>query len=166
MSDLLRLEILETPIGPVSVVMSEEELVSVAFRRLATEQVTAQLSGGRPLRVISGRGLVASRQLREYFAGERQRFELKIAWHLAAPFQQKVLQRLAKVPFGEVTSYGDLAQAVGSPGASRAVGGAMRSNRWPIVIPCHRVLAARGALGGFTGGLTIKRALLELEGAL
>ncbi|TKJ40343.1 cysteine methyltransferase [candidate division LCP-89 bacterium B3_LCP] len=82
------------------------------------------------------------------------------------PFQRKTWENMSKIPFGGTISYGGLAAKVGSPGAARAVGSACGANPIPIIIPCHRVLASSGGLGGFGGGLDMKRRLLELEGAL
>jgi methylated-DNA-[protein]-cysteine S-methyltransferase len=83
----------------------------------------------------------------------------------ATPFQKKVLRRVARIPFGKTATYGRVAASVGAPNASRAVGQANASNNLPLVIPCHRVVAANG-LGGYGGGLTLKKRLLNLEGAL
>jgi O-6-methylguanine DNA methyltransferase len=105
----------------------------------------------------------AQRQLDQYFAGERRSFELEIDLR-AAPFQQAVLRELARVPYGVLASYGELARRIGKPRAARAVGGALNRNPIPIVLPCHRVVGASGALVGYAGGLDRKRALLELEG--
>ena len=93
-------------------------------------------------------------------------FDLPIDWRLSRGFRRVVLQSLhAEVPYGHVVSYRELAERVGHPGASRAVGTAMATNPVPIVVPCHRVLRTGGALGGYGGGLDMKRALLALEGA-
>jgi methylated-DNA-[protein]-cysteine S-methyltransferase len=106
----------------------------------------------------------AARQLDEYFRGQRQRFELPLDLSRLRPFQRGVLLALTQVPYGEVVSYGELAILSGHPGAARAVGGAMRGNPLPIVIPCHRVLLSSGGLGGFGGRPDLKRRLLEIEG--
>lgn len=108
---------------------------------------------------------LASRQLREYFEGERRSFDLPLAPR-GTGFQQEVWQALAMIPFGATWSYGDLARAIGKPAAMRAVGAANGRNPLPIVLPCHRVIGADGNLTGFGGGLPIKEALLRLEGAL
>jgi len=105
----------------------------------------------------------AARQLTEYFNGTRRTFDLPLD-PAGTPFQKRVLMELAQVPFGETLTYGELAARAGSPGASRAVGSVMAKNPLPIVIPCHRVLAAGGRIGGFTGGLDLKRMLLTIEG--
>lgn len=101
-------------------------------------------------------------QLKEYFAGKRQSFDLDLA-PAGTPFQLKVWRALRRIPYGETWSYGQLAQRVGNPKAARAVGAANGQNPLPIVVPCHRVIGANGSLTGFGGGLSIKQKLLELE---
>ena len=107
----------------------------------------------------------AEAQLREYFAGERRAFDLPLAPR-GTPFQLQVWQALARIPYGSTVSYAQLAKAVGNPEAMRAVGAANGRNPLPIVLPCHRVIGADGALVGFGGGLPVKQQLLRLEGAL
>jgi O-6-methylguanine DNA methyltransferase len=106
----------------------------------------------------------ARRQLLDYLRGERSGFELPLA-PIGTPFQVQVWTTLAQIPYGETWSYAQLAQRVGRPSASRAVGAANGRNPLPIVLPCHRVIGADGALTGFGGGLPTKQALLRLEGA-
>jgi methylated-DNA-[protein]-cysteine S-methyltransferase len=106
------------------------------------------------------------RELDEYFDGHRTAFDLDVDWSPMADFQRSVLTATAAIPFGGHASYGQVAESAGNPRASRAAGTALGRNPIPIVIPCHRVWAAGGKLGGYTGGLERKRALLELEGAL
>jgi methylated-DNA-[protein]-cysteine S-methyltransferase len=107
----------------------------------------------------------AAKQLREYFAGERTRFGLPLA-PKGTSFQRSVWSILEAIPYGETISYAELAQRVGNPKAARAVGSANGKNCIPIVIPCHRVIASDGTLGGFGGGLPTKAKLLELERAV
>lgn len=101
-------------------------------------------------------------QLREYFAGRRTVFEVAVA-PAGTPFQLRVWRALQEIPYGETTSYSELARRLGDVKATRAVGLANGANPIAIVIPCHRVIGARGALTGFGGGLLTKRALLDLE---
>lgn len=102
------------------------------------------------------------RQLEEYFAGTRKEFDLPL--HLSGTeFQVLVLQELQQIPYGETTSYGDIAKRIGRPRAMRAVGAANGRNPIPIIIPCHRVIGSSGDLTGFGGGLDTKEALLRLE---
>jgi methylated-DNA-[protein]-cysteine S-methyltransferase len=102
------------------------------------------------------------RQLRAYFAGELEAFDLPLALQ-GTPFQLKVWQLLCDIPYGETISYGELARRAGNPKASRAVGLANGSNPIPIIIPCHRVIGSNGKLTGYGGGLPIKEKLLALE---
>ncbi len=104
-------------------------------------------------------------QLEEYFKGKRKTFDFTYKLTGTA-FQNRVWQALCQIPYGETRSYKDIAIAVGSPKAYRAVGMANNKNKFGIVVPCHRVIGSNGKLIGFAGGLDIKRALLELEGAL
>lgn len=106
------------------------------------------------------------RQLDEYFNGDRHSFDIPVDWTLVGEWGRKILDACARIPFGEVRTYGDMAIAAGSPKASRAAGTALGRNPVPVVIPCHRVLRVGGALGGYTGGLHIKERLLRLEGVL
>jgi methylated-DNA-[protein]-cysteine S-methyltransferase len=103
------------------------------------------------------------RQLDEYFAGRRQRFELRLA-PLGTAFQRSVWQALLEIPFGQTWSYGQLARHIGSPQAMRAVGAANGANPIAVIQPCHRVIGSNGSLTGFSGGLERKTLLLKLEG--
>jgi methylated-DNA-[protein]-cysteine S-methyltransferase len=102
------------------------------------------------------------RQLRAYFAGELEAFDLPLS-PKGTPFQQQVWKELLKIPYGETISYGEVAKRIGNPNASRAVGLANGSNPIPIIIPCHRVIGSNGKLTGYGGGLPIKEKLLALE---
>jgi len=105
----------------------------------------------------------ANLQLEAYFAGRLKRFDLPFALQ-GTDFQKKVWESLVTIPYGETITYGQLAEKVGNPNASRAVGMANSRNPLPVFIPCHRVIGAGGKLTGYTGGLEIKRKLLTLEG--
>lgn len=156
--------IADTPIGPLTLAATEVGLVRVGFGH--EEQMIDDLA-----RVVSPRVVrlparldQVRRQLDEYFAGEREVFEVALDWRLTQGFRRTVLEHLvAEVPFGHTVSYGELALVSGRPRASRAVGTAMATNPLPIVVPCHRVLRTGGALGGYGGGLDTKRHLLALE---
>ena len=104
-------------------------------------------------------------QLEAYLAGERETFDLELA-PSGTPFQLEVWRGLARIPYGTTISYAELARRIGKPKAIRAVGAANGANPLPIVLPCHRVVGADGSLTGYGGGLEIKEALLQLEGAL
>jgi methylated-DNA-[protein]-cysteine S-methyltransferase len=103
------------------------------------------------------------RELEEYFEGRREDFDVTLDWSLTTGFRRRVLQQCARIPFGATSTYKEMAIAAGSPRAFRAAGGALGSNPIPIIVPCHRVLASGGGLGGYTGGLERKRRLLSLE---
>ncbi len=107
-------------------------------------------------------------QLRDYFEGSRASFDVPLDLSRVTPFQLSVLQAVRTIPAGTVWTYGQMARAIGKPQASRAVGQALGRNPVPVVIPCHRVIAGDGSLGGYSGGggLASKRLLLDLEGAL
>jgi methylated-DNA-[protein]-cysteine S-methyltransferase len=105
------------------------------------------------------------RELDEYFAGSRREFDLPIDLRVA-PFHADVLAELARVPYGHTETYGALAKKVGRPNAARAVGTVMNRNPIPIVLPCHRIVGANGALTGYAGGLDVKLRLLQMEGAI
>jgi methylated-DNA-[protein]-cysteine S-methyltransferase len=123
---------------------------------MPSERVRA--TSGAPAKPVAA----AAAQLTQYFAGTRQYFELDL--HVTGTrFQQEVWLALASIPYGQVRTYGDVAAAVGRPNAYRAVGNANGRNPWPIIIPCHRVVASTG-IGGYAGGLDVKRFLLALEG--
>ncbi|MGW2636082.1 methylated-DNA--[protein]-cysteine S-methyltransferase [Streptomyces sp. NPDC001348] len=161
-----------TDIGPLLLVATGEGLVNVVFhasdavRDRALERLAGRL-GTEPVEA-PGSPLLAEaiRQVRAYFAGERHDFELPLDWALTSGFNRQVLRELAAVPYGTVVGYGDLAGRVGQPGAAQAVGAAMGANPLPVVVPCHRVVASDGGIGGFGGGLETKRKLLALEGVL
>ncbi|MFJ9705579.1 methylated-DNA--[protein]-cysteine S-methyltransferase [Streptomyces sp. NPDC101234] len=160
-------------IGPLLLAATRDGLVNVVFhatdpvRERALERLAARL-GTEPVEDPAAPVLAeAIRQLRAYFAGERQHFDLPLDWSLISGFNRQVLRELAAgVPFGSVVGYGDLAGRVGQPGGAQAVGAAMGANPLPVVVPCHRVVESDGGIGGFGGGLETKRKLLALEGVL
>lgn len=165
----------EAPIGPLLLAATDAGLVQVVFHadRRARERALGRLrsvTGAEPSAGAAGprRHLeTAGRELTAYFAGTLRSFEVPLDWSLTGGFNERVLRELAAgVPFGATAGYQDLADRVGEPGAARAVGVAMGSNPLPVVVPCHRVLESSGGIGGFSGGLETKRALLALEGVL
>lgn len=105
----------------------------------------------------------ARRELSEYAAGRRKKFEVPFELH-GTCFQCEVWRALFEIPWGETRTYGEIARALGRPGAARAVGAAAGRNPLPVIVPCHRLIAAGGGLGGFSGGLEVKKRLLALEG--
>ncbi|MFT2014705.1 methylated-DNA--[protein]-cysteine S-methyltransferase [Streptomyces sp. 796.1] len=166
---------IDTPIGPLLLVATEQGLVEVVFHATAAratralEQAARRLGTAVPATPAPGHRWVAEavRQLNAYFDDGLQDFTLPLDWSLISGFNRRVLRELAAhVPYGTVVGYQDLAVRVGEPGAARAVGVAMASNPLPIVVPCHRVVESDGGIGGFGGGLETKRTLLALEGVL
>ena len=144
---------IETPAGPVSFAARENEIVEI---RLGVRIE----SGGRRSSVERE----TARQLEEYFEAKRKRFTFAARLVDATPFSRRVLEVVGAIPFGTTLSYAEVAARAGNPRAARAVGNAVGGNPLPILIPCHRVLAAGKRLGGFGAGLDWKRYLLDLEG--
>ena len=158
-------DIVDSPIGDLLVAASDRGVASIWFDPDPADDLDrlARIGGPRVLR--SPRSIDhARRELDEYFAGKRRSFDLRLDLRAMPPFTLEVLDELARVPYGETTTYGALAQRVGHPRAARAVGTVMNRNRIPIVLPCHRVVGATGNLTGYAGGLDRKITLLELEG--
>lgn len=150
---------LKTPLGELELVSHDGALL--AEIHLPGEKQPEGAGGEETVPVLR----LACQQLTEYFSGQRLVFDLPLAPR-GTPFQMKVWQALREIPFGVTVSYRDIARAVGQPTACRAVGGANGRNPLPIVIPCHRVIGARGALVGFSGGLDNKVWLLEHEASV
>jgi methylated-DNA-[protein]-cysteine S-methyltransferase len=162
----LGFDLVQTPIGELLVGASDRGLAAISYQTDPEESLDrlARIAGPRVLR--SPRSVdAARRELDEYFAGKRRSFDLALDLRALPPFTVSVLGELARVPYGETTTYGALARRVGHPKAARAVGTVMHRNRVPIVLPCHRVVGSTGDLTGYAGGLDRKRTLLELEGA-
>ncbi len=152
-----------SPIGTLVIEASDDALVSLRLPAPGNGR------GVPTLDAIDGNGHRnplgdAAAQLEEYFAGRRRRFDLPFVLS-GTPFQCDVWRSLADIPYGTTVSYAELAEMVGRPTAFRAVGQANGSNPLPIVLPCHRVVASGGGIGGYGGGLPVKRKLLSLEGA-
>jgi methylated-DNA-[protein]-cysteine S-methyltransferase len=158
-------DVTDSPIGDLLVAVTDRGLCRIAYRPDAALDELSTDFGARVLR-IPKRVDHVRRELDEYFAGKRHEFDLETDLSPVPAFQQQVLRELARVPFGEVTTYGALAAKIGKPRAARAIGGAMNRNPIPIVLPCHRVIGSTGSLVGYGGGLDRKEALLRLEGAL
>jgi methylated-DNA-[protein]-cysteine S-methyltransferase len=153
----------DAPFGKLRCAATSKGLALVALRESEWTRDIARLAKIHGAPVVDERH-AAAKELREYVAGKRREFTVPVDLELATPFARKVLTKLCDVPFGGLTTYGALAAKSGRPGGARAVGGAVGSNPVPVVVPCHRVVASGGKIGGFGGGLPMKRALLKHEG--
>ncbi len=146
---------LDTPVGPLLIEGTRDFITSVQYtpRRPADGRSCAALDRAR-------------RQLREYFAGKRKAFDVTVNLSTGTPFQRAVWSQVMQVGYGETTTFSELARRLGKPTAQRAVGRAVANNPLMIVIPCHRVLSAKGKLAGYQGGLRTKEWLLKHERAV
>ena len=158
----------DSPVGQLLLAATPAGLVRVAYLDGKAEAWLERLAATVSPRLLHAPAVLDEprRELDEYFAGRRRHFEVPLDWRLTRGFGRRVLRATAGVPFGELTTYARVAGAAGNPRAYRAAGNALGANPLPIVVPCHRVLASGGGLGGYTGGVERKRTLLQLEGAL
>jgi methylated-DNA-[protein]-cysteine S-methyltransferase len=157
-------ELSDTPLGTLLLAKTERGICRIEYDPEPERGVEAlaRAFGRRVLRTPAALD-DARRQLDEYFEGSRREFDIQLDLGLARDFSRRVLLELARVPYGQVTTYGALATSAGTPRAARAVGTVMNRNPIPIVLPCHRVVGASGSLVGYGGGLARKQALLRLE---
>jgi methylated-DNA-[protein]-cysteine S-methyltransferase len=160
-------DLVDTPLGELFVAATPAGLCRIVYDP-EPERIVDGLARTVGVRVLRApRSVDATlRQLDEYFEQRRTRFDLPIDLRVTEGFPRRVLHELARVPYGEVTTYGELAKRAEHPRAARAVGTIMNRNPIPIVLPCHRVVGASGSLTGYAGGLPRKELLLRLEGAL
>ena len=159
-------DVIDSPLGPVFVGGSGAGLHRVEFLDDGRDEASRvalleRESGDAPARHPTA-AAPAVEQLREYFAAQRERFDVPLAAR-GTEFQRRVWEALRRIPYGETASYGEIARAIGRPAASRAVGAANGRNPISIVVPCHRIVGAGGALTGYGGGLDRKAWLLNLE---
>jgi O-6-methylguanine DNA methyltransferase len=164
-AEVVRIASFEAPIGACRVASTERGLAYVELPSGAGRGLRGWLARFAPdarSEEAFAPNRAAITELLEYLEGKRTRFDLPLDLR-ATPFQLRVYQELLAIPYGETRSYGDVARAIGAPRALRAVGAASGANPIPLVIPCHRVIAAHGKLGGFGGGLVLKQHLLAME---
>ena len=157
-----------SPVGDLLVAVTPRGLIRIAYNaNESSDLVLDELARRISPRVVEAPAALdeVRRELDEYFDGKRTGFDIPIDWRLHDGFGRRVLRATARIPFGKVLTYADVAAKAGSPRAYRAAGNALGSNRMPIVVPCHRVVASGGKLGGYTGGIERKEFLLGLEGA-
>ena len=151
----------DSPLGRLYIAVHENRIFAISFSPLKELYLHYLLE--RPgINIFSGMSSHLFRQLNLYFSGKNPCFDLPLTVH-GSSFEQNVWKACLRIPYGETRSYLDLAKAIGNPNAARAVGGALSRNPIPLIIPCHRVISSDGGLGGFTGGLPIKKKLLDLE---
>jgi methylated-DNA-[protein]-cysteine S-methyltransferase len=158
----------DSTLGTLTVMVTPRGLVRLSYPGEGIASRLDELADRVSPRILEApeRTDAVRRQLDEYFDGARRSFDVPIDWRLVRGFAGDVLRATARIPFGSVSSYRQVAEDAGSPRAYRAAGNALGSNPVPIVVPCHRVLHVSGGLGGYTGGLDRKRFLLRLEGVL
>ena len=159
---------MDSPFGPVWIATTEVGICAVRLGAGQPDDFFAWLSkriDPEPPREDPKALAPALTQLREYFSRTRRQFDLPLDAR-GTPFHQAVWAKVARIPYGTTTTYGEIARRIGRPRAARAVGGANGANPLPIIIPCHRVIGARGSLVGYGAGLAVKAALLQLEDAL
>lgn len=158
----------ESPLGNLLVAVTPRGLVRLAYPNQGEEEVLEELADRVSPRILRAptRTDEVRRELDQYFEGRRRGFEVPVDWALSHGFFRKVLRATARIPYGRVRTYTEMAARAGNPRAYRAAGNALHSNQVPIVVPCHRVVHADGGLAGYGGGVERKEFLLELEGAL
>lgn len=158
---------IDSPIGPLLLAATPLGLLRIGFSFEGHDHVLESLAEKVSPRILSARGRldIPARELDEYFAGSRRTFDMPLDLRLSRGFRRQVLEHLRAIRYGQTQSYTEVARAAGNPRAVRAVGSACATNPLPIVVPCHRVLRSDGSLGGYAGGLEVKRILLNLETA-
>jgi methylated-DNA-[protein]-cysteine S-methyltransferase len=159
--------IVESPVGQLLIASTDAGLVRLAFASENHDTVLQTLADRISPRVLNAPARLdaVARELDEYFTGARRAFDVALDWRLSAGFRNTVLKHLHEISYGHTASYAAVARKVGNPKAARSVGSACAHNPLPVVVPCHRVVRADGAMGGYLGGADAKRTLLELEGA-
>jgi methylated-DNA-[protein]-cysteine S-methyltransferase len=160
-------DVVDSPVGRLLVATTERGILRISFEPEPEQELErlARIAGPRVLRAPAAVGPLR-RELDEYFELKRRTFDLSLDLRGTTAFTEQVLGELARVPYGQTSTYGQLAARVGRPRAARAIGMVMNHNPIPIVLPCHRIVGSNGSLVGYGGGLDRKEQLLRLEGAL
>jgi len=158
----------DSPFGPLMLAQTPRGLVRVGLPNQDADELLDELAARVSPRVLEAPAALdeARRELDLYFEGRLERFALPLDWSLSEGFRLRVQRQIACIPYGETRSYTEMARGAGNERAVRAAGTACGRNPIPLVVPCHRVLRSGGGLGGYGGGVEMKRGLLELEGAL
>jgi methylated-DNA-[protein]-cysteine S-methyltransferase len=156
----------DSPFGPLLVAVTKRGLVKLEYPNHDFDEALEEMAARISPRVLESPRATERirRELDEYFEHKRRTFTIPVDYALVQGFTRKVLQQTARIPFGAVSTYREVATGAGSPRAVRAAGNALGSNPIPIVVPCHRVVRTGGGLGGYTGGIERKVLLLKLEG--
>jgi len=149
--------VMSSPVGKLTLVASSKGLVAIDVRNNAKQVVTAKDASAQAILIKT------KKQLEQYFAGKRTSFDVALDL-VGTEFQVRAWRALCRIPFGKTISYGQQASNIKNPKAFRAVGSANGKNPIPIIVPCHRVVASDGSLGGYSLGLKMKKQLLALEG--
>ncbi len=160
---------IDSPVGRLLIAASRGGLVRLAYPEEPVDVVLEELASEISPRVLEDPRVTdpLRRDLDAYFEGRLRRFRATVDWALTHPgFSRRVLEQTARIPFGSVATYGEVAKRAGSPRAARAAGNALHDNPVPIVVPCHRVVPSTGGIGRYGGQEWRKAYLLELEGAL
>ena len=157
--------VIDSPLGPLWVAVGPRGVVAVTYGGEPDARDLARIVRAYGPGVLPDARRVdpVARELDQYFAGRRRVFDVAVDLTPLTPFQRRVLSATARVPYGDLVTYAEIARRAGNDKASRATGGAVGANPIPIVVPCHRVVATDGTLGGYSGGLDNKRRLLQLE---
>jgi methylated-DNA-[protein]-cysteine S-methyltransferase len=157
----------DSPFGPLLLASTPRGLVKLSLPNFDPGETLEDLATRVSPRVLEAPGRLddARRQLDLYFEGRLREFDLPLDWQLSTGFRRRALRAIDRIPYGGTRSYTQIAASAGNVRAVRAAGTACGSNPLPIVVPCHRVLRSGGALGGYGGGLSMKEALLQFEGA-
>lgn len=153
---------ISSPLGPITLTSNSNGLESIDFGKQKSKTIISKNKSAENKLALKHL-ICAEKELKEYFAGKRTHFSVQLAPKKGTEFQRKVWKALGQIKYGSTCSYKILASKISKPKAMRAVGSANGKNPLPIIIPCHRVIAHNGSLGGYSGGLFIKKKLLEIE---
>ena len=156
--------IFQSPIGPLSIMAVKDGVVNISFQNVSIPKFKKSCQRHLTMEVIEGNDFTvhAKEQILNYFRGKRQSLDFPVV-HINTPFRKKVLEAERNITYGQTSSYREIAQMVNKPRAYRAVGSANANNPLPLYFPCHRIINSNGKLGGFGGGIEVKRFLLNLE---
>ena len=158
----------DSPFGELLIASTPKGVVQLSLHGYDQNETLEDLALKVSPRIFEAPGRLdeVRRELDEYFAGKRKSFDLPLDWQLSHGFALRVLKATARIPYGKVSTYRQMAEKAGNVRATRAAGNALGGNAIPIIVPCHRVLRTGGGLGGYGGGLPMKEALLKMEGAI